>query len=123
MKRLVSRSSIGEGDDVFKVPVAPNRRAAVELATKSEEEGTTRARPRKQERPRPLPRGDSVGASSKGLASRREVSLGRRASSVGLGTKKKVVVEEKKEVVPPLGRKRKSVSPRSTSSLSLLLPH
>lgn len=80
-----------------------------------------RTRPRKQERPRPLPRGDAL-TGSKGLFNRREVSLGKKRvgvkSVVPLSTDKGK--EKETNVGLSRGTKRKSVSPRSESLPSLL---
>lgn len=81
--------------------------------------------PRKQIRP--LPRGDgrlAANGSSKALFNRREVSTTRRSTSVGVGKKVEkergntasiVIASTSEEGGLPKGRKRKSVSPRSTS--------
>lgn len=137
MKRLVGkvarkgRAASDELDDnVFKVPLPPKRRttdpsnATSTAATETDSTSTTsdappRTRPpRKQERPRPLPRGDSLAGSSKGLFNRREVSLSRRPSGVGLKKKKEEAEKEKREAAEKAEarkRKRKSVSPKSES--------
>ncbi|ORY90106.1 hypothetical protein BCR35DRAFT_349873 [Leucosporidium creatinivorum] len=140
MKRLVgkggrkSRAASNElEDDVFKVPLPPKRRttapsaAASTTETETDSNSTTsdappRTRPpRKQERPRPLPRGDSLTGSSKGLFNRREVSLSRRPSGVGLKKKKEEAEKEKRDAAEKAEarkRKRKSVSPKKLSGSS-----
>jgi hypothetical protein len=94
---------------------------ARKLAEREEAKGISaggRTRPRKQERPRPLPRGDAL-TGSKGLFNRREVSLGKKR--VGVKTVVPVPTEKGKEragesnVGLSRGTKRKSVSPRSES--------
>ncbi|GAA6001815.1 hypothetical protein JCM10207_002333 [Rhodosporidiobolus poonsookiae] len=128
MKRLLSMPSLGgardkgkvkmlgerDEGDVFKVPGMPLKRkdsvsdagvAAVEPAASGETTG--RRLPRKQERPRPLPRGDSSTAGAKNALKRREVSLSKKPSSSALELKKKSSAAAVKE---PEGRKRKRKS-------------
>ena len=64
-----------------------------------------------------MPRGDSLAGSSKGLFNRREVSLSRRPSGVGI-KKKKEDLEKKEAEKAQRTRKRKSVSPKSELDLS-----
>lgn len=96
----VLEGGTGTEGDVFKVPAAPRRNksdgvveagsllAAVTTAAAAPPAvpAPTRRAPRKQENPRPLPRGDSH--STRSLINRREVNLARRPSSTALARKK-----------------------------------
>lgn len=131
MKRLLSMPSLareakekGNGEDVFKMPLPPIRRNGSNESSISEESGeagkrvqegdsTARTRlPRKQERPRPLPRGDSATSNMRDMLKRREVSLARKTSTAGIKKKTKDSGEGNE-----IGRKRKrkSASPQSES--------
>ncbi|GAA5832226.1 hypothetical protein JCM11251_004285 [Rhodosporidiobolus azoricus] len=157
MKRLMSMPSLGWGGEkgkegqpgnIFKVPSLPTKRkdsldssAAVatdETATASttsiskdpSSSSSSRRLPRKQERPRPLPRGDSSTAGAKDVLKRREVSVIKRkpaAAAAGLGLKKSAGAVlggsgEKKEE-EGRKRKRKSISPKKlTASDRAALP-
>lgn len=109
--------AINDGD-TFKIPAPPKRKAA-ELskqdapaaASNSTAPATNRPQPpRKQERPRPLYRSISLVSSSKGLFNRREVSLSRRPSGLGLKKKRDAEKDAKADKEP---RRRKSASPKS----------
>lgn len=129
MKRLLSMPSLarearekGNSEDVFKMPLAPIRRNGSNESSLEQESGGTgkqaqdgdsaaRTRlPRKQERPRPLPRGDSATSNMRDMLKRREVSLARKTSTAGVKKKTKDSGEGNE-----IGRKRKrkSASPQS----------
>ncbi|GAA5971964.1 hypothetical protein JCM3765_005581 [Sporobolomyces pararoseus] len=145
MKRLMSFSSLGgggekaKGQETFKIPPPPRRIGSTTSnpqpddlsdSTKTSQDSgdsTTRPRlPRKQERPRPLPRGDSATANMKDMLKRREVSLARKPSVTGVKKKKG---KNEGESSQEIGRKRKrksaspqklSASSRSTETLTLV---
>jgi hypothetical protein len=126
MKRLMSVSSLvggkskaktktspDEPSDVFKVPGMPlKRKESLDKA----EEGKAKAS-RKQERPRPLPRGGST-TGTKDVLKRREVSLTKKTSSAGLLKKTAPAKEDSTGEGEGRKRKRKSVSPKSACSSS-----
>ncbi|SCV68318.1 BQ2448_439 [Microbotryum intermedium] len=136
MKRLLGLSSVNH--DSFKVPILPFRskpgdKAAASPASKStsskadhtsHEKTSDAAAPRSKpprKQPRPLPRGDSLISSSKGLFNRREVSFGK--PKPGSGIKNKAVSASKvaeQTTVDQSGanhvNKRKSMSPKKSSS-------
>ncbi|GAA5899560.1 uncharacterized protein JCM6883_005260 [Sporobolomyces salmoneus] len=133
MKRLMSKSSLGGGKpkstEIFKVPLPPLPRnsSSVSLAPTNdgddssmrsqEKESTTRPRlPRKQERPRPLPRGDSAATNMKDILKRREVSMARKTSVTGVKKKGKTEGEAGKD--GSRKRKRKSASPQKLTTSS-----
>ncbi|GAA6047320.1 hypothetical protein JCM3770_001885 [Rhodotorula araucariae] len=146
MKRLMSMSglsskgkereaSIGpagktrppDDGDVFKVPGKPARRQdyivegmGADLTVANGASSSNRPRlPRKQERPRPLPRGDSSAAGISDALKRRCVSLGRKPSSSSVGTKKGALAKaanEQQEDVDSRTRKRKSMSPKKLTA-------
>ena len=138
MKRLLSMPSLarearekGNGEDVFKMPLPPIRRNGSTESSMTEESGEVRKQaqqsdsaartrlPRKQERPRPLPRGDSATSNMRDMLKRREVSLARKTSTAGVKKKTKDSGEGNE-----IGRKRKrkSASPQSKpTSLSRTL--
>jgi hypothetical protein len=131
MKRLIGKSNStlpGPSDhDIFKVPSLPTKKhaamtsmqreaARVSATLSSTGQERTQQPPRKQERPQPLARAPSLPGSSKGLFNRREVSLSRRSS--GLGLKKRLRAEAESKEPPAIEkekepRRRKSASPRS----------
>ncbi|GAA6012620.1 hypothetical protein JCM11491_005456 [Sporobolomyces phaffii] len=135
MKRLMSLSSLAvdkqRGDEVFKMPLPPTRRNTSTTSTSGpadstsdstmlapEQDSNARSRlPRKQERPRPLPRGDSATANMKDMLKRREVSLSRRASVTGVSKKGKVEADPANKEIGRK-RKRKSASPQKLSASS-----
>ncbi|GAA5997722.1 hypothetical protein JCM5350_006674 [Sporobolomyces pararoseus] len=136
MKRLMSFSSLGgggetgKGEETFKMPPPPRRIGSTTSNSRLDDptgskghsqdsaDSTTRPRlPRKQERPRPLPRGDSATANMKDMLKRREVSLARKSSVTGVKKKKgKNEGESSQEVGRK--RKRKSASPQKLSASS-----
>ncbi|GAA5834170.1 hypothetical protein JCM9279_004235 [Rhodotorula babjevae] len=104
------------GGDVFKLPSKPSRRQdALDGGAAPADAAASRPRlPRKQERPRPLPRGDSSSAGIPDALKRRVVSLGKQAGS-----------RSKSAVGAPLvkdgdgdahKRKRKSLSPKKLTA-------
>ncbi|GAA5850047.1 hypothetical protein JCM8547_000993 [Rhodosporidiobolus lusitaniae] len=126
MKRLMSMPSLGGGGkvktsepkDVFKVPgMALKRKESLEGSAAEPPKEATRPRSRKQERPRPLPRGGS-NAGAKDVLKRREVSLSKKANST-VGLKKKVETKEAESEVEGDGRKRKR---KSVSQKKLAAP-
>ncbi|GAA5926608.1 hypothetical protein JCM3775_001065 [Rhodotorula graminis] len=77
-----SRSQGEQDGDVFKLPSKPTRRQDALGDGAAPAEAAARPRlPRKQERPRPLPRGDSSSAGIPDALKRRVVSLGKQAGS------------------------------------------
>ncbi|GAA5877129.1 hypothetical protein JCM16303_006177 [Sporobolomyces ruberrimus] len=131
MKRLMSMPPRGEkvpGEEVFKIPLPPSRRNGITSANslaedaagatrRPQEPDTIQSRlPRKQERPRPLPRGDSASANLKDMLKRREVSLTKKASVVGV--RKPVTKEGQPTREIGRKRKRKSASPQKLNTFS-----
>ncbi|BGP36760.1 hypothetical protein JCM10449v2_000662 [Rhodotorula kratochvilovae] len=147
MKRLMSMSGLsskgkeregsaapmGKGraaddGDVFKMPSKPSRRQdgvdagpSADGASTQDAASSSRPRlPRKQERPRPLPRGDSSVAGVSEALKRRCVSLGKKPSSSAVGTKKKGAAakgkDEQEKDVDTHKRKRKSMSPKKLTA-------
>ncbi|GAA5980285.1 hypothetical protein JCM11641_005529 [Rhodosporidiobolus odoratus] len=149
MKRLMSRSSLSrvgvplkavDRGDIFKIPNKPSGRAesgvddspesGVDDPTTADKdvgmsEQHTARRPRKQERPRPLPRGDSSTAARQ-LLQRREVSLGRKPVPSAVGLQKKPgtggTIGGSKDGGEGRERKRKAANPRKLSPEDRDLP-
>ena len=103
------------GGDVFKLPSKPSRRQdALDDGAASADAAATRTRlPRKQERPRPLPRGDSSSAGIPDALKRRVVSLGKQAGSRSKSAVGAPLVKD--DAGDAHQRKRKSLSPKSAS--------
>ncbi|GAA6032762.1 hypothetical protein JCM8097_000779 [Rhodosporidiobolus ruineniae] len=124
-------------NDIFKVPGLPlKRKDSAEQAADAgdgdsqstaaaSKDPTVRRHPRKQERPRPLPRGDSStgGTKARDALKRREVSLGKKksAAAVGVGGKKKAAGADDGEK-DGKKRKRKSDSPRKLTAAERAAP-
>lgn len=115
-----------EPDDVFKLPSKPSRQQDGVGADAGAESGEADKRdaaaarqrlPRKQERPRPLPRGDSSAAGIPDALKRRVVSLGKKPAA----RKKTEVAAPRDEEGTGTKRKRKSLSPKS-APLSVIRP-
>lgn len=136
MKRLLSKSTTARiksekvgGDDVFKMPLPPLRTHSSTASMSQASLGTERSKvdseqdpaarqklPRKQERPRPLPRGDSAATNMRDMLKRREVSLSRKPSVPGVRQKGKPEGELRSQETGTK-RKRKSASPQSACFL------
>lgn len=131
--RTVTMSTVARESDIFKVPVVPTKKKQTDVESTNPDpagaqecttnmtmaSGTGRPHqpPRKQERPKPLARAASLTNSSKSLFNRREVSLSRRSSGLGLKKKghsesKDALLVQQKDKEP---HRRKSTSPRSES--------
>ncbi|GAA5913964.1 hypothetical protein JCM8208_007012 [Rhodotorula glutinis] len=114
-----SSRALGEQDgDVFKLPSKPSRRQdALDDAVAPVAPVAPRPRlPRKQERPRPLHRGDSSSAGIPDALKRRVVSLGKQAGSrtkSGIGAP---LVKGQDGDGDGHKRKRKSLSPKKLTS-------
>ncbi|BGP21649.1 hypothetical protein JCM10295v2_000524 [Rhodotorula toruloides] len=131
MKRLMGLKGLGDkgkekekvkavaGDeyDVFKVPGVPlNRKDSGEAPADYPSTTAPRPRlPRKQERPRPLPRGDNM-AGVPDVLKRRVVSLSKKPSASSVAVKKEVVTGAGKVDGDGLKRKRKAVSPKKSTA-------
>ncbi|BGP12784.1 hypothetical protein JCM10213_007298 [Rhodosporidiobolus nylandii] len=143
MKRLLSMPSlggtnakgkarmlVGPEEEMFKVPGMPSKRrdsagGDASEAVAERQKSSSHRQPRKQERPRPLPRGDSSNA-ARDLLKRREISYGKKSATSGVGLKKPIAATKKAEEglqeVEGRKRKRKSVSPKKLSATSRAVP-
>lgn len=109
--------------DVFKVPGVPLKRKDGSEKTHVDDAAAAvpapRPRlPRKQERPRPLPRGDNM-AGVPDVLKRRVVSLSKKPSATSVLAKKKAGAANGGDATDGLKRKRKAVSPKSAPPRSL----
>ncbi|BGP28839.1 hypothetical protein JCM10296v2_000575 [Rhodotorula toruloides] len=131
MKRLMGLKGLGAGgkekerkevagdeeDDVFKVPGVPLKsKDSAEAPADPTSTTAPRSRlPRKQERPRPLPRGDNM-AGVPDVLKRRVVLLSKKPSASSVAVKKKVAGKVDRDSTDGLKRKRKAVSPKKSTA-------
>ncbi|BGO96623.1 SLD3 domain-containing protein [Rhodotorula toruloides] len=123
MKRLMGLKGLGgkqkekeaggEEEDVFKVPGVPLKRKD---SAEAPADPAPRPRlPRKQERPRPLPRGDNM-AGVPDVLKRRVVSLSKKPSASSVAVKNKVARKADADGQHGLKRTRKAVSPKKSTA-------
>ncbi|BGO92850.1 hypothetical protein NBRC10512_007970 [Rhodotorula toruloides] len=116
-KEKEEKETGGEDDDVFKIPVVPlKRKDSTDAPSDAASTAAPRPRlPRKQERPRPLPRGDNM-AGVPDVLKRRVVSLSKKPSASSVAVKKKVASKADADDSHALKRKRKAVSPKKSTA-------